>query len=120
MGDLRLDKWLWAARFFRSRSLATAACEGGKVDVGERAARPAKHVRVGDLLHITLRSGKRIVRVLALSAQRGPGAQAATLYEDLTPPRPREARTLPPAYRPPGAGRPTKRERRLLDRLPRW
>jgi len=120
MADLRLDKWLWAARFFKSRTLATAACDGGKVDVNEQAAKPSRAVRPGDLLHITLPRAKKIVRVAALSDRRGPGAQAKLLYEDLTPPPPpREARAAPPAVRPPGAGRPTKRERRLIDRLQR-
>jgi ribosome-associated heat shock protein Hsp15 len=120
MADLRLDKWLWAARFFKSRTLATAACDGGKVDVNEQAAKPSRAVRPGDLLHITLPRAKKIVRVAALSDRRGPGAQAKLLYEDLTPPPPpREARAAPPAVRPPGSGRPTKRERRLIDRLQR-
>ena len=120
MGDLRLDKCLWAARFFKSRSQATAACDGGKVDVNEQAAKPARTVRVGDLIHVTQRDGRRVARVLALSDRRGSGAEAALLYEDLTPPRPREARLRPPLYRTPGSGRPTKRDRRLLDRLPRF
>ncbi len=117
MDDVRIDKWLWAARFFKSRTLAAAACHGGKVDVNDQAAKPSRAVRAGDLLKVTLPRAKRIVRVVALSDRRGPGADAALLYEDLTPPRPREARIPPPAYRPPGAGRPTKRERRLTDRL---
>jgi ribosome-associated heat shock protein Hsp15 len=112
--SLRVDKWLWAARFFRTRSLAAAACAGGKVDVNAEAAKPAKAVRVGDRLRITLPRDRRIVRVLALSDTRGAAPVARALYEDLTPPRPRQA---PPPYRPPGAGRPTKRERRALERL---
>jgi len=120
MADMRLDKWLWAARFFKSRTLATAACDGGKVDLNEQSAKPSRIVRPGDLLRITLPRGKRIVRVAVLSDHRGPGAQAALLYEDLTPPPPpREARLLPPVIRPRGLGRPTKRERRLIDRLGR-
>jgi ribosome-associated heat shock protein Hsp15 len=121
MDDLRLDKWLWAARFFKSRTLATAACDGGKVDVNERAAKPSRMVRVGDLLHVTLPRAKRVVRIQALADRRGGGAQAAALYEDLTPPPPPpELRSPPPALRPRGTGRPTKRERRLVDRLTRW
>jgi ribosome-associated heat shock protein Hsp15 len=121
MSDLRVDKWLWAARFFKSRNLAATACDGGKVDINEQAAKPSRAVRPGDLLRITLPAGKRIVRVVALSDRRGPVRQAALLYQDLTPPPPpREERTPPAVYRPRGAGRPTKRERRLLDRLPRW
>ena len=121
MLDLRIDKWLWAARFFKSRSLAAAACNGGKVDVNGDAAKPSKPVRPGDLLQVTLPRGRRIVRVAALAARRGSGSEAARLYEDLTPPAPpREERVPPPAYRPPGAGRPTKRARRRIDRLSRW
>jgi ribosome-associated heat shock protein Hsp15 len=121
MPDTRIDKWLWAARFFKSRTLAAAACNGGKVDVNGDAAKPSKAVRAGDLLQVTLPRGRRIVRVAALADHRGSGSQAALLYEDLTPPPPpREARIPPPAYRPPGAGRPTKRERRRIDRLAGW
>ena len=114
----RLDKWLWAARFFKSRSQAAAACDGGKVDVNEQAAKPARAVRAGDLLHLTQLQTRRIVRVRALSERRGSGATAALLYEDLTPPPPpRAGRSAPAMYRPPGAGRPTKRERRLMERI---
>lgn len=120
MPEMRLDKWLWAARFFKSRTLATGACDGGKVDLNEQAAKPARVVRPGDVLHITLPRGKKIVKVAALSDRRGPGAEAARLYEDLTPPPPpRELRIPPPVIRPRGLGRPTKRERRLIDRLGR-
>ncbi len=115
--SLRVDKWLWAARFFKTRSLATAACAGGKVDVNDEAAKPAKAVRAGDLLRITLPREKRIVKVLALADTRGPAPVARALYEDLTPPAPPRVRRPPPPYRPPGAGRPTKRERRELERL---
>jgi ribosome-associated heat shock protein Hsp15 len=121
MADLRLDKWLWAARFFKSRTLASAACDGGKVDVNEQAAKPSRAVRAGDLLEITLPRAKKIVRVIALSDRRGRSVQAKLLYEDLSPPPPpREARVPPPAVRLPGAGRPTKRERRQIDRLHRF
>jgi ribosome-associated heat shock protein Hsp15 len=121
MPDERIDKWLWAARFFKSRSLAAAACTGGKVDVNGDAAKPSKAVRPGDMLQVTLPRGRRIVRVAGLTARRGSGSEAALLYEDLTPPPPpREERTPPPAYRPPGSGRPTKRARRRIDRLSRW
>jgi ribosome-associated heat shock protein Hsp15 len=117
---MRIDKWLWAARFFKTRSLAAAACTGGKVDVNDEAAKPARLVRVGDRLHVTVPGGRRVARVLALSERRGPPAQARTLYEDLTPPAPPRLRQPPPSSRPPGAGRPTKRERREIDRLRDW
>ena len=116
--SLRIDKWLWAARFFKTRSLAAGACTGGKVDINDEAAKPAKAVRVGDMIRMTLPRGRRrIIRVVTLDDHRGPASVAQTLYEDLTPPEPPRARQAPPPYRPPGAGRPTKRERRQLDRL---
>ncbi len=121
MDQVRVDKWLWAARFFKSRSLAAAACDGGKVDVNRIAAKPAKLIRAGDVLRITLRGGKKIIKVLALAERRGSALRAQLLYEDLTPPpSPEPVPTPPPVYRPRGSGRPTKRERRLLDRLGRW
>jgi ribosome-associated heat shock protein Hsp15 len=115
---VRLDKWLWAARFYKTRSLAAKACDGGKVDVNGQAAKPHKLVRSGDRIKLSLSSWRREVRVLLLSDRRGPASEARLLYEDLTPPPPLAARrTAPPVSRPPGAGRPTKRERRLLDRI---
>jgi len=120
MNDIRVDKWLWAARFFKSRTLAAAACSGGKVDVNDQAVKASRVLREGDLLKVTLPRARRVVRVVALSDRRGPGAEAALLYEDLTPPPPpREVRLSRVAHREPGAGRPTKRERRALDRLTR-
>lgn len=121
MDAVRADKWLWAARFFKSRSLAAAACDGGKVDVNGDRAKPAKLLRPGDLLRVTLPGGKKLVKVLALAERRGPALRAQLLYEDLTPPPPPEPTPASsPVYRPHGTGRPTKRERRLLQRLQRW
>ena len=121
MADVRIDKWLWAARFFKSRTLAAAACNGGKVDVNGDAVKPSRLVRPGDLLQVTLPRGRRILRVTVLAERRGSGSEAALLYDDLTPPPPpREERVRPPVYRPPGAGRPTKRARRRIDRFSRW
>jgi ribosome-associated heat shock protein Hsp15 len=118
-GDsVRLDKWLWAARVFKTRSLAADACDGGKVDVNEQAAKPARGVRPGDRLKVTLPQGRRrILRVVALDDRRGPASAARALYDDLTPPEPPRARWAPPPQRIPGAGRPTKRERRAIERL---
>jgi ribosome-associated heat shock protein Hsp15 len=117
MDSVRVDKWLWAARFFKTRSLAARACDGGKVDVNDQAAKPSKLVRPGDLLGVTLPGGRRIARIVALSERRSAGSVARTLYDDLTPPAPPRIRRAPVGYRPPGAGRPTKRDRRELDRL---
>jgi ribosome-associated heat shock protein Hsp15 len=114
---VRADKWLWAARIFKTRSLAAAACAGGKVEINEHSAKPARLVHAGDRIRVTRSDGKRIVKVLALTDRRGPATVARALYQDLTPPAPPRVRRPPPVYRAPGAGRPTKRERRLLDRL---
>ena len=115
--SIRIDKWLWAARVFKTRSLAAVACTGGKVDVNEQAVKPAKLVRPGDLLHITVGPIRRVLRIAALSDRRGPATDARTLYEDLTPPAPPRIRQMPVGRRPMGAGRPTKRERRAIDHL---
>jgi ribosome-associated heat shock protein Hsp15 len=115
--SVRADKWLWAARLFKTRSLAAAACAGGKVEANDQAAKAARLLRAGDLVRVTLPGGKRILKIVALSERRGPASAARALYEDLTPPAPPRIRVAPPGYRQPGAGRPTKRERRRLDRL---
>jgi ribosome-associated heat shock protein Hsp15 len=117
VATMRIDKWLWAARAFKTRSIAAHACDGGKVDVNGDAAKPAKQVRAGDRVEITVPHGRRILKVTALGERRGPPAEARLLYEDLTPPALPRARRAPPPFRPPGAGRPTKRERRDIDRL---
>jgi ribosome-associated heat shock protein Hsp15 len=115
---VRLDKWLWAARFYKSRSLAQAACAGGKVDVNGQAAKPSRAIRVGDRIEVTLGEWRRLLIVQALDDRRGPAATARALYEDLSPPPPPRAQRPPPAVvRMRGLGRPTKRERRLHDRV---
>lgn len=116
--SVRIDTWLSAARVFKTRSLAAAACQGGKVDVNNDAAKPAKMVKSGDVVRVTLPMGRRrILKLVIPGDRRGTPAQARTLYEDLTPPElPRLGQARPP-FRPPGAGRPTKRERRDLERL---
>ena len=114
---MRLDKWLWAARFYKSRSLAHAACEGGKVDVNAQASKPSRTIRPGDRVELTLGEWRREVVIKALADRRGPAAEARALYEDLSPPPPRALRPLRSVARAPGLGRPTKRERRLHDRL---
>jgi ribosome-associated heat shock protein Hsp15 len=116
--SIRIDKWLWAARVFKTRSLAADACEGGKVDVNDQAAKPAKLVRAGDSIKVTLPQGRRrVLKVLAVDERRGSASVAARLFEDHSPPEPPRLRYAPPPFRAPGTGRPTKRERRDLDRL---
>ena len=116
--SIRVDKWLWAARVFKTRSLAAAACDGGKVDINAEAAKPARRVRAGDRLEVSLPRGRRrILKVVALGDRRGSAEAARALFEDLTPPEPPRTRQAPPPFREPGAGRPTKRARREIERL---
>jgi ribosome-associated heat shock protein Hsp15 len=118
---MRVDKWLWAARVFKTRGLAAGACDGGKVDVNAQAARPARALRPGDVVRVTLPQGRhRVLKVARLDGRRGPAVVARQLFEDLTPPEPPRTRLAPPPRRQPGAGRPTKRERREIDRLRGW
>ena len=115
-GSLRLDKWLWFARFFKSRSLASAQCLNGKVRVDGTVVTKAHFaVRPGHVLTFVQGNHVRVVRVLALGTRRGPAPEAQQLYEDLAPPTaetamPRDPAS--PAARPKGAGRPTKKDRR--------
>lgn len=116
---LRVDKWLWHGRFFKSRSLAGEAASSGRLRVnGERITKPAHLVRAGDVLTFPQGSRIRVVRVHRTGTRRGPATEAALLYEDLDPPTARTPDTQPmPAERPRGSGRPTKRERRDIDAL---
>ena len=117
---LRLDKWLWYARFFKSRSLATKLCASGKLRVNGDAISKAHHgVRVGDVLTFAKGCDVRIIRVVALGKRRGPAPEAQTLYEDLDPPTRRRVNVAQPLVprRDAGSGRPTKAERRATDRL---
>jgi ribosome-associated heat shock protein Hsp15 len=116
---LRLDKWLWFARFCKTRSLATAMCRGGQVCVNKSPVHKSNQaVRVGDVLTFSQGLRIRVVRIAALGTRRGPAPEAQALYEDMSPPvLPRAERDLGVAMRALGAGRPTKRERRALDRL---
>ena len=117
----RLDKWLWGVRLCKTRALATAMCRAGQVEIGEIAAKPARTVRAGEI--ITLRQGVilRTVRVEAIPPSRMGAARVAEFCTDLTPPeefqKAREMRVQQVLARDPGAGRPTKRDRRLHDQL---
>ncbi len=123
MESRRLDKWLWYARFFKSRSLATKFCASGKLRVNGQVVRKAhRGLRAGDVLTFPKGPHIRVVRVVGLGARRGPAPEAQGLYDDLDPPQPRRKsgpRPLRPARREPGSGRPTKAERRATDRLKR-
>ena len=122
---LRADKWLWYARFFRTRGLATKACNAGKLRIsGALVSKAHDGVKPGDVLTFPQGRHVRVVKVLALAQRRGPAAEAQALYEDLKPPSvegrlPKIAGVQPPGARMPGAGRPTKQDRRALDKLRR-
>jgi ribosome-associated heat shock protein Hsp15 len=108
-----LDKWLWQARFFKTRSLASRIVIDGQVRVNsQRAAKAATAIRLGDVLTFTQGARVRVVRVTALAQRRGPASEAQGLYDDLTPPP--DAAAPDPARSGP---RPTKRDRRALDAL---
>lgn len=115
-GRLRIDKWLWFARFFKTRSLAAKVCNGGVVRCSGTVVSKAHHaVKPGDVLTFSQGRHIRVVKVLALGSRRGPADEARTLYDDLSPPAAETAMDVP--GRPPGAGRPTKHDRRALERL---
>lgn len=114
---MRIDRWLWAARLARTRPLAAEAVRGGRVHVNGQAAKPAKDVRVGDVVEVTTGPVPRTVVVRGLAERRGPASEAQLLYEE-TPEslaareRHGEERRLLAAARPVPGGRPTKRDRR--------
>jgi ribosome-associated heat shock protein Hsp15 len=119
MASTRIDKWLWAARFFKTRTLAARACELGRIQSNEQSAKPAREVRVGDMLRVTNEGGDFEVEVLLLSEVRGPASVAQTLYRETGASR--ELRLRVAAERKAmkqfeelPAGRPSKRDRRKI------
>jgi ribosome-associated heat shock protein Hsp15 len=122
-GRVRMDKWLWAARFFKTRSLAVEAIEGGKILVGGERVKPAKLVQAGDVVSVRLGPYEHVVSVRGVSERRGPASVAATLYEETEPSRAareklaEQLRMAPAAFVFEDKGRPTKRDRRELDRF---
>jgi ribosome-associated heat shock protein Hsp15 len=124
VSGVRVDKWLWAARFFKTRSAATAAVLGGRVHVNDARVKPAKELRVGDTVVVTIGTVRRTVDVVELSEKRGPAVVAATLYRETDESvAAREQASLQRRLaRPLGAdlgARPTKLDRRRLDALRR-
>jgi ribosome-associated heat shock protein Hsp15 len=122
MNAVRMDKWLWAARFFKTRALAAKACDMGRITVGEQNAKPARLVRTGDSLLIRNDAGDFTVAVLLLSEIRGPAAVAQTLYretEESLALRAQVAAERKLMLHPEGLreGRPSKRDRREIGRL---
>jgi ribosome-associated heat shock protein Hsp15 len=116
----RIDKWLWHARVVRTRSAAAALAAGGYVRLnGQRVSAASHLVRVGDVLTVALDRRVRVMKVLEFVERRGAAPEAQGLYEEIGPPPASEPAVAPPLLREPGVGRPTKRDRRALDRL-RW
>lgn len=119
MASVRIDKWLWAARFFKTRSLAGRACELGRVQSNGQPAKPAREVRIGDMLQVTNDGGDYQVEVLGLSEVRGPASVAQTLYRETEASRElrlkvaAERRAMKQFEQLP-AGRPDKRDRRRI------
>ena len=115
---VRIDKWLWAVRLYRSRSLATEACHAGHVKIAGQSVKPSREVRAGETITAQTEGLTRTVRVLALLDRRVGAKVAAEFAEDLTPPeeraRARAERAEIPHF-PKGFGRPTKKQRRLLE-----
>lgn len=121
---IRVDKWLWHARFFKSRGLAAELASGGRLRINaEKCAKPAQSVRPGDVLTFPQGGRIRVIRIEAIGSRRGPAPEAQRLYTDLAPlettepSAPAPAAPAAPAEREPGAGRPTKRDRREIQRL---
>lgn len=119
---VRLDKWLWAARFFKTRALAAHACELGRIQSGGQQAKPSREVRVGDMLQIKNGGGDFQAEVLTLSSIRGPAAVAQTLYRETETSRElrlkaAEERKAMPHFEAAREGRPSKRDRRKLGWL---
>jgi ribosome-associated heat shock protein Hsp15 len=120
---VRIDKWLWAARFFKTRSLATEAVDGGKVEVNGERAKPAKAVKPGDEVRLRLGPYEHILIVRALAERRGPASVAQTLYEETAASRDArdklslQLKMAPAAFVYEEKGRPTKKDRRDLNRF---
>ncbi len=117
MESARVDVWLWSIRVYKSRSTATAACRGGHVKVNGEAAKAATPVRVGDRVDVSVHGERRNFEVVRVIAKRVGAPTAAECFIDHSPPRPAEVARPVAATRERGAGRPTKRDRRQIDRL---
>lgn len=122
MTGVRIDKWLWAARFFKTRSLAARACELGRIEWKGQTAKPAREVHAGDMLRVKNDGGVFDVEVLGLSEMRGPASVAQTLYRETDASREArqklaEERKAMPNFEWEREGKPSKRDRRVMDRL---
>lgn len=113
---VRVDKWLWAARMFKTRSAASTACTAGHVKIDGESVKASKAVKPGDRIDVLTSGGARQLEVIALGDRRGPASVAHTLYIDHTPPPPKDE-GMPTITRDRGMGRPTGRDLREIRRL---
>ena len=118
---VRMDKWLWAARLFKTRSLAADAIKGGKVKVDGNPVKPSREVKVGDIIQVQIEQLHKVVEVKTVIKNRVSPKQVTEVYNDLTPKEEYERIEFMHAYktewRDRGAGRPTKKERRMIERM---
>ena len=117
MTGVRIDKWLWAARFFKTRSLASRACELGRIHSNGQPAKPSREVRPGDLLQVKNDTGDFHLEVLLVSDLRGPASVAQTLYRESEESRALRLKLIEDRKLMPYSDKPSKRDRRKLDRL---
>lgn len=113
----RLDVWVWATRLAKTRALAATGCKNGHVRLNNEKMKPSTPVKVGDIIRVYSDAGEKIVEVTKLISKRVGAPIAVTCYKDLTPPPPPKEERVVVAQREHGTGRPTKRERRDLDKL---
>lgn len=122
MTSVRIDKWLWAARFFKTRTLAARACDLGRIECNQQPAKPSREIRAGDRLQIRTESGDFQVEVLLISDIRGPASVAQTLYRETEASqearrKAAEERKLLRNFAPSPGGRPSKRDRRKIHQF---
>lgn len=118
---VRMDKWLWAARLFKTRAIATDAIKGGKVKMNDTPVKPSREVKEGDVIQVQIEQLHKVVQVKSLIKNRVPAKMVPEVYTDLTPKEEYERiefmRAYKGEYRDRGAGRPTKKERRMIDKI---
>lgn len=118
---VRIDKWLWAARLFKTRAIAADAIRGGKVKINDVAVKPSREVKEGDIIQVQIEQLHKVVQVITVIKNRVSAKQIPEVYTDLTPKEEYERiefmRAYKSEYRDRGAGRPTKKERRLIEKM---
>ena len=118
---VRIDKWLWAARLFKTRAIAADDIRGGKVKINDVAVKPSREVKEGDIIQVQIEQLHKVVQVITVIKNRVSAKQIPEVYTDLTPKEEYERiefmRAYKSEYRDRGAGRPTKKERRLIEKM---